>query len=156
MGVKPIFWFTHKGEKSVEVFFLWISVTDFLFSFFTLTDNHDGLPPLQSVERGSKVTSSRAARLRRNVSRIRPFLATFTWTHITYNGLIAIHHYSKRGNYQTARRDYRSLCPFCSGNMGSFGQYLISVQEDPLGNGLIEIYNSGNNYWNYFHYYPNY
>ncbi|PVD20469.1 hypothetical protein C0Q70_18625 [Pomacea canaliculata] len=29
-------------------------------------DSHDGLPPLQSVERGSKVTSSRAARLRRN------------------------------------------------------------------------------------------
>ncbi|XP_025116183.1 uncharacterized protein LOC112577344 [Pomacea canaliculata] len=119
-------------------------------------DDHDGLPPLQSVERDSKVTSPRAARLRRNVSRLRPFLATFTWTHFTNDGLIAIHHYSKRGNYQTARRDYRSLCPFCSGNMGSFGQYLISVEEDPLGNGLIEIYNSGNNYWNYFHYYPNY
>ncbi|XP_025116182.1 uncharacterized protein LOC112577343 [Pomacea canaliculata] len=119
-------------------------------------DSHDGLPPLQSVERGSKVTSSRAARLRRNVSRLRPFLATFTRTHITNNGLFSTQHYSKRGNYQTALRDYRSLCPFCSGNIGSFGQYLISVEPDILGNGLIQIYRSENNYVESFHYYPNY
>ncbi|XP_025115942.1 uncharacterized protein LOC112577165 isoform X2 [Pomacea canaliculata] len=67
-------------------------------------DNHDGLPPLQIVERGTKVTSSRLRRAPKKTPGA--FTCTFKDRFISPKGKTRC---SKRGTLTDAKRDLKNL-----------------------------------------------
>ncbi|XP_025115941.1 uncharacterized protein LOC112577165 isoform X1 [Pomacea canaliculata] len=69
-------------------------------------DNHDGPPPLQSVEQGTKVTSSRLRRAPKKTGRHRAFDCSFEDRFISPKGKTQC---SKRGTLIDAERDLQKL-----------------------------------------------